>query len=39
MSEYKLICGDCLEYMKTMDAGSVDAVVTEIEVRQIHQGG
>jgi site-specific DNA-methyltransferase (adenine-specific) len=29
MPTYKLILGDCLEYMKTMDAGSVDAVVTD----------
>lgn len=25
-----LFCGDCLEYMRTMDAGSVDAVITDL---------
>lgn len=29
MSEVTLHLGDCLEYMKTMEAGSVDAVVTD----------
>lgn len=27
--EYKLILGDCLEFMRTMPSGSVDAVVTD----------
>ena len=26
---YKLILGDCIEYMRTMPAGSVDAVITD----------
>jgi tRNA G10 N-methylase Trm11 len=26
---YQLILGDCLEYMRTMTAGSVDAVITD----------
>lgn len=29
MSDYILHLGDCLEYMRTMDAGSVDAVITD----------
>ena len=29
MSEVALYLGDCLEYMRTMEAGSVDAVVTD----------
>jgi site-specific DNA-methyltransferase (adenine-specific) len=29
MAQYTLHLGDCLEFMKTMDAGSVDAVVTD----------
>ena len=29
MSNYKLILGDCLEYMRGMEARSVDAVVTD----------
>ena len=29
MSSYTLHLGDCLEFMKTMDAGSVDAVITD----------
>jgi len=29
MSEYTLHLGDCLEYMRGMEAGSVDAVVTD----------
>lgn len=29
MSEVRLILGDCLEVMKTLEAGSVDAVVTD----------
>lgn len=29
MPDVKLYCGDCLEYMKTLEAGSVDAVVTD----------
>lgn len=29
MSEYKLYLGDCLEFMRTMDARSVDAIVTD----------
>jgi len=29
MSSYTLHLGDCLEYMRTMDAGSVDAVITD----------
>jgi site-specific DNA-methyltransferase (adenine-specific) len=29
MSEYTLFNGDCLEYMRGMDAGSVDAVITD----------
>lgn len=30
MSEYKLYCGDCLEVMHTMGAGSVDFVFTDV---------
>lgn len=29
MSEVKLILGDCLEVMRTLEAGSVDAVITD----------
>lgn len=29
MSDYTLFLGDCLEYMKTMEPGSVDAVITD----------
>ena len=29
MSEVKLYCGDCLEILPTLEAGSVDAVVTD----------
>lgn len=29
MSEYTLHLGDCLDYMRGMDAGSVDAVITD----------
>ena len=29
MSEYKLHLGDCLDFMRGMDAGSVDAVITD----------
>lgn len=29
MSDYTLYLGDCLEYMRGMDAGSVDAVITD----------
>jgi len=29
MSKYRLYLGDCLEFMRTLDAGSVDAVVTD----------
>lgn len=29
MSEYTLYLGDCLEYMRGMDAGGVDAVITD----------
>ena len=27
---YTLYQGDCLEYMRGMDAGSVDAVITDL---------
>ena len=30
MSEVTLHLGDCLEYMRGMDAGSVDAVITDL---------
>ncbi len=29
MTQYTLHLGDCLDYMRTMDAGSVDAVITD----------
>ena len=29
MSDYKLYLGDCLDFMRGMDAGSVDAVITD----------
>jgi hypothetical protein len=29
MPEWQVICGDCLEVMRGMDAGSIDAVVTD----------
>lgn len=29
MSEVKLYLGDCLEVMKTLEAGSVDAIITD----------
>ena len=30
MTDVTLHLGDCLEYMKTMDAGSVDAIITDL---------
>ena len=26
---YRLICGDCLDALKTLEAGSVDAIITD----------
>lgn len=30
MSDYTLYLGDCLEYMRTMEPGSVDAIITDL---------
>lgn len=30
MSEYSLICGDALEVMPTLEAGSIDAIITDL---------
>lgn len=30
MTDYRLFCGDCLEIMPTLEAGSVDAIITDL---------